>query len=97
MKIENLKPGMTVYDVRSHKMGNTTLRSMGVWSVKIISIDLEKQSVECSWNGNAPRKVYRNTWSKWKAKQPLLINSSFGRQRLATREEIKAHKEKGNA
>lgn len=96
MKIENLEPGMIVYDVHSTKMGNTSLKSMGVWNVKIVSIDLERQSVECSWNGNPPRSVYRKTWSKWRKEKPLLITSGMGRQRLATREEIKAHKEKGN-
>lgn len=90
MKIENLKPGQTVYDAHRHTMGNTTMRTMGVWDVRIISVDLEKGIVEYSWNGNEPRKYYGRT-VKWRANKPVLVGTIS--KRLATRAEIKAIKE----
>jgi hypothetical protein len=97
MKLEKLKPGMTVYDVHSYKMGNTSLRTVGVWNVCIIEVDLDRRSVLASWNGNEPKRYPENMASKWRASKPLLIDCAFGRKRMATREEIKAHKEKTQA
>lgn len=92
MKIEKLQPGMTVYDVHRHKLGNTTISSVGVWEVVIVSVDTEYQSVVARWNGNKERTYYRNTWSKWRANRPMLIRSPMGYSRLATRAEIAAAK-----
>ncbi len=78
MKIEKLKPGMTVYDVHRQKMGNTNISSVGTWSVYIIDVDVDKQIVTASWNTNKPQKFYRNNWSKWRLKKPELIKSGFG-------------------
>ena len=88
MKIEQLKPGMVVYDCHSHRMGNTTLRSLGTWSVRIISVDPEGRFVEASWNGNPAQKFYRN-WRKWKINKPHLVRNSLGQYRRETREERK--------
>jgi hypothetical protein len=88
MKLEKLKPGMTVYDVHRYKMGNTNMSSVGVWSVYIIDIDNEKQIVTASWNGNTPKKFYRNDWLKWKFKKPVLVTGFFGSKRVAKRGEV---------
>ncbi len=87
MKLENLAPEQIVYDAHKSKMGNTTMRSMGVWQVKIISVDLERQTVEASWNDNSPRTYGKESWSKWRAVKPILIGSNI--KRLATKEETK--------
>jgi|GEM_PF-1022030 len=92
MKFEKLKPGMVVYDVGRHKMGNTTMSTVAVWSVRIISVDTEKRRVEASWNGNRPKVCYEYEAKKWREKEPMLIRSPMGYARLATREEIKAAK-----
>ena len=94
MKIESFHREMIVYDVHSHFMGNTKMRTVGVWTVRIISIDLEKQIVVASWNGNEPRHYHKRSWSKWRFKRPVLITNSCGQSRLATREELKELKEK---
>lgn len=90
MKIEKLSPGMVVYDVHSYRMGNTTMRSMGVWRVRIASVDLDKQTCIASWNGNEPKKFWHRDISKWRKEEPVMITGAFGKQRLATREEKKA-------
>ena len=93
MKIEKLQPGQVVYSVERRKMGNTTLSTISVFNVCVKEIDPEKRWVLASWNGNPPQKFYLKSVSRWRATKPVLV-SSFGgmRQRLATREEIKALK-----
>jgi hypothetical protein len=93
MKFENLKPGMLVYDVGRSKMGNTTLSTVGVWRVRIESVDVEARRVTASWNSNPPKTFYPREVAKWREKEPLLIRGSFGRARLATREEMKRARE----
>lgn len=87
MKLEKLKPGMTVYDVGRQRMGNTTMRTVAVWGVFIRSVDLEKRTVVASWNSNPDRTFSARAASKWKAVRPMLVRTGMGALRLATREE----------
>ena len=96
MKLEKLKPGMVVYDVGRSKMGNTTIRTVGVWRVRIVSVDMDTRRVMASWNSNPPKTFYPREVAKWREKEPLLIRSAFGRARLATREEIKAFRQQAS-
>lgn len=84
MKIEDLKPGMTVYDVGTYGMGNTVLRSVGVWPVRIIEVDMATRSVLASWNMNEPKR-YKREIRRWRLKEPVLITNCMGQSRLATR------------
>jgi len=93
MKIDKLKPGITVYDVHSHKMGNTSMRTMGCWSVRIIETYPDTGTVKASWNSNGAQIYRERTWSKWRLAKPLMIETGM-RQRLATREEKKVHASK---
>ena len=90
MKFEKLQPGMIVYDVRRHKMGNTTLSTVGVWTVRVLTVEAENRRVVASWNGNTPRIFYERDVRKWREKRPMLVKTMAGGQRLATREEQKA-------
>jgi hypothetical protein len=94
MKFEKLKPGMVVYDVHREKMGNTTLSTVGTWTVRIVSVDADTRSCMASWNTNPPTRHYEHTIRKWRENKPLMIRTTFGSYRLATREEIAAHKAK---
>lgn len=86
--ISKLQPGQTVWDAHTHRMGNTTQRTLGVWEVRIESVDVEKQTVVGSWNNNPPEKFYRRSWSKWRLKKPVTVRNGY-HCRLATRDEIK--------
>ena len=97
MKFEKLQPGMVVYDVHRHKMGNTTISTVGVWRVRIVSVDHERQRVTASWNGNPARTFYPRDVAKWREKEPLLVRGALGVARLATREEQKAARAAGAA
>lgn len=92
MKFDKLKPGMVVYDVAKTKMGNTPLRTVSVYNVRILEVDLERRVVTVSWNGNAPRtySATSDAVSKWRAKRPMLVRSAMGVSRVATKEEQKA-------
>ena len=95
MKFEKLKPGMVVYDVHSYKMGNTTQSTVGVWEVRIVTVDIESRLITASWNGNPAKTFFYGDAMKWREKEPMLITGSFGRSRLATREELKAARTAG--
>lgn len=92
MKFDKLETGMVLYDVHSHKMGNTTMSTLGCWRVLVIQLDKERRRALCSWNGNKPSWYTEKGIEKLKAKEPILISSGFGMRRRATREEIKAMK-----
>jgi hypothetical protein len=90
MKFEKLRPGMVVYDVHKRQMGNIKISTVGVWSVRIISVDAENQRVTAVWNGNPAKTFPRHEAEKWRGKEPLTIRMAMGNYRLATREELKA-------
>jgi len=92
MKFEKIEAGMTLYDVHSYSMGNTYLRSIGVWPVKVISVDKEKGCAVVRWNGNKEETYYRFALEKLKAKQPVLVRTAFGAYRRQTKEEKAAAK-----
>jgi hypothetical protein len=88
MKFEKLTPGMVLYDVHKERMGNTTMRSVGVWPVKIVSLDVVKQTAMASWNGNPPQLYFRRGLEKLRAKAPVLVGEMC--KRVATRAEVAA-------
>jgi len=90
MKFEKLAPEMVVYDLHRHKLGNTAMTTMGLWKVRIISVDHDTKRVTASWNGNAAKTFFYGDVMKWREKEPMLIRGAFGRARLATRKELKS-------
>src|SRR5687768_5238589 len=93
MKLEHCKPDMTVWEVTSQMMGNTTMRTLALYSLRIKEVDLEKRRVFASWNGNEPRWYYKITG--WKKEKPYLVttNSGYGKRR-PTREELAEYRRK---
>jgi len=92
MKFEKLKPGMVLYDVHSEPLGNTTMRTIGVWEVRVISIHPNEKLpwcsyAMCSWNTNKPEMYGRERIEKLRVKKPVLVKIGWGR-RLARRGEV---------
>ncbi len=94
MKLEKLKPGMVVFDLWRHKMGSTTIPTLSIVKVCIISIDPEKRTATAHWNYNDARTYGETKIARWHEKEPLLIRSTAGHARRATRDEIRAYKAK---
>ena len=88
MTFDKLQPGVVVYDVQKHRMGNTTMPTVSVYEVRIISADPEKQTVLASWNNNRPQTYRFSRWSKWRVKRPVLVTGMFGSKRIAKRGEV---------
>jgi len=61
---------------------------MDIWNVQIISVDLERNTVEASWNHNRPQTFREKSWKKWRKNKPVLVGNLI--KRIATRAEIKA-------
>jgi hypothetical protein len=91
--LSRIKPGDILYDVHSHKMGNTTASTMGVWTVRVIEV--HENHIVASWNGNSPEKMFEGRVSKLRVSKPVFVKSGWGK-RLATRAELKAMKEAGD-
>jgi hypothetical protein len=58
IKFEKIKPGMTLYERRRERMGNTTLRSLSEWPVEILEVDAAERRATVRWNGNRPTRYY---------------------------------------
>ncbi len=87
MKFNDIQPGQTVYMTQTYTMGNTSMKSVGVYPVYVKSVDAENEKVLASWNGNEVRSYYKRDFSKWKKDRPKLIALGHGQHRLAKRGE----------
>lgn len=54
IKFEKIQAGMTLYDRRRTRMGNTTMTTLSEWPVHILEVDEGARRFLMSWNGNAP-------------------------------------------
>lgn len=89
--LRKLKAGDMLYDVHRHKMGNTTMSTVGVWTVRIIEV--HERHIVASWNGNPATLMHEGEIKKLRTSKPVLITAGMGRKRLATRAELKEMKE----
>lgn len=96
-QIDALVAGQVLYDVHSYRMGNTTMRSLGVWEVEVVSVERRESDgfvtgATCRWNGNPPRRYARYDLRKWCVTEPQLVKGFMGATRRMTREERAAVK-----
>lgn len=57
-KFELVKAGDVLWDYRSERAGNTTMRRMGNRRVRIVSIDHERGTARVIWNDFNPEQTY---------------------------------------
>lgn len=63
--ITAIKPGDMLWDCRMQKQGNTTIRKMACWQVKVIEVQLAPvPKALVSWNMNAPKWIYEANVNK---------------------------------
>jgi len=68
------------------------MRTKSLYRIHIHEVDLAARQVKASWNNNPQRTYGEYSVRKWRLKEPMMIKSHFGSERLATRAEIKAAK-----
>lgn len=85
IKFEKIKPGMCLYDRHKYKMGNTTLRSLGEWDVRIIEVDSAQRRALVSWNSNSPEWYHErdltrlSDWSMYDKDVAVMATGLMGR------------------
>ncbi len=83
IKFDKVKPGMELLDIHSERMGNTAMRRLGCWKVRIIAVDSDGATV--SWNGNPARhwsrrnveKLYTKPTKKYQAQQASRLKGGW--------------------
>jgi len=82
IKFSKIAPGMTLYDVRRTKMGNTAISEWSLWPVKIISVDPERQTARVVWNSCNPEETYfKRDLERLYAKPPKAYRDQQDRRR----------------
>lgn len=81
IKFEKIQPGMTLYSKTRGRMGNTTIKTDMVHSVRIISVDPQARTAVASWNGNTPEVWYEYRLKRLFAKKPKTKPTIFDRAR----------------
>lgn len=68
MRLDQLQPGMTLYDVHTVRAGNTTIRVEGCWEVRVESVHLDAVPpyAMLRWNVVNPAKKYCQVPRGWK-------------------------------
>jgi hypothetical protein len=64
IKFYQIEPGMTLLDIHSVAVGNSSLRQLGCWEVLVISVDKEQMRAMVKWNGNPPRLYFARELEK---------------------------------
>ncbi len=86
--LSKLTPGQVLYTTSRRKMGNTTISTVAVHSVRVVSI--HEDHVMASWNSNPPHKYREREVKGWRVNEPRTVVTAFGARRLARRDELAA-------
>ena len=81
IKFEKIEAGMELLDIHTERAGNTTMRRLGVWHVRVLSVDREKRSAQVSWNGNRPETYYARQLERLYLKVPPRMQRRLDAQR----------------
>lgn len=81
IKFEKIQPGMVLLDIRTEQAGNTTMRRIGVWDVRVISVNAEKRTAVVSWNGNREKTMYARDLQKLYARVPPKMQARIDAQK----------------
>jgi hypothetical protein len=72
-----VRVGDVLYDGGTYKMGNTKLREVGNWPVKIVEVDTVRGRVLASWNSNTPKWFSERAVKAWR-RTPAPKRNPFG-------------------
>lgn len=92
INLEAVVTGATFYSRRRHKMGNTTLSTLGEWVVRVLEgWDPERGYAVVSWNGNRPERYYAHAlkslyaWSIYDTNEAEVVTGVWDRIVKVTR------------
>lgn len=81
-----IKAGDTLYEVRSERMGHTTLRTVAVRECLVESIDHEAGTAMVRWNiVNPARPWTRRRVEKLRVRKPITVTRASGARSIAPR------------
>ncbi|MFA5071160.1 MAG: hypothetical protein WC511_02205 [Candidatus Pacearchaeota archaeon] len=89
MKYEKLQNGMVLYQTFKTRMGNTLVKTVIVYAVKIVELLPERRGAMASCNGNPPTYWGEKSLAKLKKDQPVMVKNFIGSSRLETAKEKK--------
>lgn len=69
-KLDRIKPGQTLYDVKRNSGIEAFRGKYSVWQVQVLEVNLEDRFIIASWNTNPPRKMSEQSVSKLRTKHP---------------------------
>jgi hypothetical protein len=69
--MSTIKPGDTLYEVRTVKQGNTTLTKKTCYAVSVREV--HDDHVIASWNGNTPERMSSSRLSKMRRSRPASL------------------------
>lgn len=87
--LANLKPGQVLYEVVSHRMGNTMCRTQSLYEIKVIEVNVAEGWVLATWNGNKPKRCLDYHVRRWKVNKPERRESFMGSVRYGSRRKKK--------
>lgn len=75
--IKRIKPGQTLYNYQRVKAGNTTMTREAEYKVQVYEVDLDKNQILCSWNGNQKKWVTERTFKNYRVKRKEKVKSNL--------------------
>lgn len=79
IKFDSIVAGDRLIDVHSYRMGNTTMRCLGLWYVDVISVDAERRSAVVRWNSNRPETWHESRLKRLHRKPPKKYTDQAGK------------------
>lgn len=92
IKAEQLSLDTEYYITLSHKLGNTTLRTLSVFPVRILEFSADRRSVKVNWNSfNVETWDTREACKRLLKSPPTIIRGIWGAKYKATRADLAAY------
>lgn len=68
--IKKMQPGQTLFEVKRNTGLSSFCGKYSTWPITIVEVNVEKNYVIASFNGNVPCKYYEPAFKKWRVNRP---------------------------
>ncbi len=83
--IANIKPGQTLWEVVSHRMGNTTHPTQSLYEIRVLEVNVAEGWVLARWGFNKERRYRAHHVRRWKVNKPERREGIMGSVRYGSR------------